>query len=67
MKTTMFLMAILWVALTAMITFISCIYVTTGFKPLILMIILALVGVGVLLNIAAHTRFHRKYKIVKKE
>ena len=60
-------MTILWVALTAMITFVSCIYVTTGFKPTVLMIILALFGVGVLLNIAAHSRFHRKYKIIKKE
>ena len=67
MKTTMVLMTILWVALTAMITFVSCIYVTSGFEPMVLMIILALVGVGALLNIAAHARLHRKYKIIKKD
>lgn len=67
MKMTMVLMTILWITLTAMITFVSCVYVASGFKPVVLMILLALVGVGVLLNVAAHAKFHRKYKIIKKE
>lgn len=64
---TMALMTILWVSLTAIITFGTCVFVSSGFNYVVGMFLLVLVAVGVLFNISAHAKFRRKYKIIKKE
>ena len=67
MKTLMMSMSVLWMALTVVTMVGICVFIVSGFDLIIARLLLALLGVGILLNIAAHTKIHRKYKIMKKE